>query len=718
MPRKNPCPQLKPFPMAPYVMVTEETTSADIARYLADIKACGFSAFRTGNAPAYRGEGDIVYTVSDLFFQLAEEFGLQVLTHYQMGYCDWMADAPYRIDRQRCLLDDAYHRLLDAYFTAVVTRYRAHPCLLGWVGIGEPGSFPDSLLHDPQVRAQYVAWLQGQYGTLERLECAWGYGCRLPHGAREGMADAMPLGQARVTAWDGQELWAGDAFEKYRHQRDWLRFQTEFLLDRMTTCERAMLRADDRHPVLTGIHNVLDNAAARTWDFALQAGRADGLMSSIHPAWHSWIGDFEYFLPLYVQARMTRDFAKGAWAIPYETTGGPNFRAASRGFNMHAAERYQMILAYLAAGLQGAGFWVWNARLTGYEAGEYALTNLQGTPSARARLLGDFARRMQQWSDELYDTRAERLAAVLYSWENEAFCACGGRLNHAECMQRDAPSRHRLGAARALTNANIPWEFLTDGELMAGAARGYPALIAPGMPLVSHAAMEALTAYVAQGGTLVVDMPFGLYDEYGRVRTEGAGGEYDRLLGAYLADVFQTFHEPMALADLPVQGAFGEWVATAATVQAAFADGRPAVLEHRLGAGRAVCLAFEVCSRCAVPGQAAYERLLADTVMAGRRRAWTCAGVLAFRRRVGDVDYYYLINPGPACTTEVRVADARYRTVRDVMADRDLILQPSVGHGCAIPVHIPQGLGCWLRCERDHVGSGEEPQRSEHQVSE
>ncbi len=691
--RKNPCLQLKPFPISPYVFVTEETTGADITRYLTDIKACGFTAFRTGNAPAYLAEGDIDYTVSDFFFQQAEKIGLRVLTHYQIGYCDWMGKAPHRIDRQRCLLEDAYHRLLDAYYTAVVTRYRAHPCLLAWVGIGEPGGFPEALLDDPQVRAQYAAWLQSQYGSIERLERAWGYGAQMPHGYCPSATNE------RVIAWEGQERWAGDVFEKYRHQRDWLRFRTEFLLDKMSTCERAMLRADDRHPVLTGIHNVLDNAAAKTWDFALQAGRADGLMSSIHPAWHSWMGDFEYFLPLYVQARMTRDFAKNTWAIPYETTGGPNFRAASRGFNMHASERYQMILGYLAAGLQGAGFWVWNARLTGYEAGEYALTTLQGAPSARARLLGDFARRIRQRSDELYDAKAERLAAVLYSWENEAFCACG-RLNHAECMQRDAPSRHRLGAARSLTNANIPWEFITDGELVGGAAHAYPALIVPGMPLVSHAAMAALTEYVARGGTLIVDMPFGLYDEYGRVRTEGAGGEYDRLLGAYLADVFQTFHEPMAFADLPVQGAFGDWSATSATVRGTFADGRPAVLEHRLGAGRAVCLAFEVCSRCAVPGQAAYERLLADTVMAGRTRAWTCADALAFRRRVGNVDYYYLINPGPARATEVQVADARYRTVQDVMADREMSLRPFAGHGCAIPVHIPQGLGCWLRCER------------------
>lgn len=687
MPRVNPSQQQKPFPMAPYVLVTEETTCDDIARYLTDIKACGFDTFRTGNAPVYLGKDEIDFSVSDLFFRLAEEIGLHVFPHFQMGYCSWMGEGPYRIDPQRYLLDEAYHQLLDQYFTAVAFRYREHPCLLGWIGIGEPGSFPAVLEDDPQVSALYISWLQAQYGTLEALEHAWGYGSPLPNG------------YGRVTSWDGQQRWAGDVFEKYRHRRDWLRFQTELLLEKMTTCERALLRADSGHPVLTGIHNVQDNAAHKTWDFALQASKADGLMSSIHAGWHSWLGEYEFFLPLYVQARMTRDFAKGAWAIPYETTGGPNFRSADRGFNIHPGERYQMILGYLAAGLQGGGFWTWNARLTGYEAGEYALTTLQGTPNARAHLLGSFSTRMQQWSSELYDAHTERLAAVLYSWENEAFCGFD-RLTHAPSMQRNAGARHRLGAARSLTNANIPWEFVTESELVDGAVHAYPVLIVPGMPLVSHVVMAALSAYVAQGGTLIVDMPFGIYDEFGRVRTEGVGGEYDHLLGAYLSDVYQTFNEPMAMGALPIHGTFGEWVDTSSLIRETFDDGRPAIMEHQLGAGRAVCFAFEVCSRCTSPGQEAYERLLAETVMAGRQRSWVCPDVLAFRRQVPHVDYYYLINLGDDIATEIQAFDALYRTVRDVMGEMDLSVHALPAGGCAIPVHIARGLGCWLRCER------------------
>jgi beta-galactosidase len=689
MQRINPSHHLKPFPMAPYIFISEETTSEDIARYLNDIKNCGFDAFRPSCGPEYLAEGEIDFSVSDLFFQLAKEIGLQVFPHFQMGYCHWMGESPYNIDPQRCLLDEKYHQLIDAYFTAVVTRYREHPNLLGWIGIGEPGSFPEALESDPEFNALYLDWLKNQYGTLENLEHAWGFGCKLPYGHEQ------------LTKWGGQERWAGDVFEKYRHQRDLLRFKTEFLLDKMTTCERAMMRADDQHPVLTGIHNVLANAVGKTWDFSLQTSKADGLMSSIHFGWHSWLANYEFFLPLYMQARITRDFAKGKWAIPYETTGGPNFRGADRGFNMHPRERYQMILGYLAAGLQGGGFWTWNARLTGYEAGEYALTTMQGVPSERAWLLGKFSSKMQKWQHELYDAKAEKLAAVLYSWENEAFCSCSGRFNHAESMKQDAGSRNRLGAARSLTNANIPWEFVTDGELLESGVNAYPVLIVPGMPLVSHSTMNGLAEYVKQGGTLIVDMPFGIYDEYGRFRTEGAGGEFDQLFGAYISDVYDTFNEPMASGGLTVEGNFGEWSVTTATVKATFDDGRPSIIENRLGTGHVISFAWEVCSRCVIPGNAGYEKLLVDAVMAGRDRKWACPQLTSFRRQIDNVDYYYLINSGDDIVTELQVFDTQYSKVLDVMEETDITYDMvSKGEDCIIPVSVSNGMGCWLRGER------------------
>lgn len=676
---------LKLMPMAPYVFLTEETTEADIRRYLTDIKACGFTAVRPGASPVYLAEDQYDFRDADLFFDIATEVGLDLFPHFQLGFHAWMALPPHDIDPVTYLLDEEYHRLVQKYYRAIIAHYCDHPRLLAWVGIGEPGDLPEALAEDPRFKSAYVAWLQQQYGTLEQMTRAWGVGGRFGE---------------KLTQWDCQQRQETGVFEKYRHRRDLQRFKTEFLLEKMTTNERVFLAEDRVHPMVTGIHNILGNAAGKAWDFALQASRADGLMSSIHASWHNWLADNEFTLPIYVQARMTRDFAKGKWAIPYETTGGGTFRTASANFNMHAGELTHMMLCYLAAGLQGAGFWSWNCRLTGFEAGEYGLTTLQGEPSPRAQLLGTFARHIAAQRAELYDSQPERLCAVLYSWESEMFC----HLDHLVCqesMQADSNSRKRLGAARALVNANIPFEFVTDTELVAGQVAAYPVLIVPGMPLVKRETMAALETYVRQGGTLIVDAPFAAFDENGRIRTDGEGGEYDRLLGAYPLNHQATFHEPHTVNTHPINGVFSSMAVTNAEVLARFDDGRPAMLTQQLGKGRVLFFAFEVTRHCAAPGNATWESFLTQAVMRDRRRTWECADVMVVRRQSGPVDYYYLINTGSNVATTLRVFDAQYITVCDVLAERHLAVDAlATDGGCSVSLSIPAGMGCWLRCER------------------
>jgi len=246
----------------------------------------------------------------------------------------------------------------------------------------------------------------------------------------------------------------------------------------------------------------------------LQAAGADGFFSSIHNSWHNWILPDEFLLPTYAQARLTRDYAKGKWALPYETTGGPNFRTAINQYNMHPAEHWQMMMSFLGAGLQGVGLWSWNHRLSGPEAGEYGLSDLQGKPSARVRLLGAFCRRCQEHREELWTAEAQPRVGILLSWDADCFAAMPscGRLDGWSALEN---SRARLGAARALLYRNIPFEFITDDELAAGKADRYPVIVVPGMALVRRDVMAALLRHVERGGRVVADAPFAIFDETG-----------------------------------------------------------------------------------------------------------------------------------------------------------------------------------------------------------
>jgi hypothetical protein len=97
------------------------------------------------------------------------------------------------------------------------------------------------------------------------------------------------------------------------------------------------------------------------------------------------------------------------------------------------------------------------------------------------------------------------------------------------------------------------------------------------------------------------------------------------------------------------------------------------------------------------------EAYLTQAVMQDRQRRWECAEVMAVRRHAGASDFFYLINTGPAVTATLRIFDAHYAQVHDVLAACDLPVDALLADqtGCRISVAIPAGMGCWLRCERD-----------------
>jgi len=77
-----------------------------------------------------------------------------------------------------------------------------------------------------------------------------------------------------------------------------------------------------------------------------------------------------------------------------------------------------------------------------------------------------------------------------------------------------------LGYFLALTRSHIPFDIVIDGDLTSEKLAKYRVLILPNSACLSDSQIEAVQAFVRNGGSLIAEFETGVYDEIGRKRDQ------------------------------------------------------------------------------------------------------------------------------------------------------------------------------------------------------
>jgi len=568
------------------------------------------------------------------------------------------------------------------------------------IGAHETDGLPGTLKRDsygvaPEARALFVAWLKQRYGTVAALCEAWNFD--------HTMVRTRPWKTWRDVTRDVVEFVNAEN-QDYRRIIDVYRFRADAHLAKLRRDRDRQLARDPLAPVRTGgeMSLFLPFAARATDMEGIAETMRDGgvFYPSIHPGWHYEEADFEFLRPSYMQAALAVDWFKGGWASTIEATGGPQqlsggkapfvpeVRGTVAGFTLDENTIQQLMLSWVAAGFKGWGQWCWNARSYGWEAGEYALLDRNLKPCGRTFAAGRIARACQRLRDELWSARKEPQVGVFQDWESDAMWAAvavGGR-----DMYKGWPVRARIGAARALLDANIPWEHVTRKNLLAGLADRYRTIFLPAQLAIDPAVLELLYGYVERGGRVVLDAPGAWYDYSGRVLPTRDGSAFERLFGVRIGDYqySRANHVRWSLADrgrdaVNLDGFVLDLQPTRARVTAQFTQGRPAVTEHRLGRGTAVILGFEAALACWRPGNRAIQSRLADVLRGDVAPTYSCAGALVQRLAAPTADHYFLFAEGASARVRLRTPGHTYVRWEDPLAERPL----RVGAELVIPAH-------------------------------
>jgi beta-galactosidase len=490
--------------------------------------------------------------------------------------------------------------------------------------LGEPGAGNPIL--PPALVPDFARWLNASYGgDASGLLLAWADPFRANFSAPEcaSFGDCAALLAAPANGWPSHD---------YRRYRDSMRFQADALLARLNATIAALRAADPDAPVRTGGASLQLNQAFFAWDLWAQgalARAAGSFYISSHLPWHYSGMQHEVDRPVIFEVGAAVAAGRGSWPGEWESTGGPSQYSGGQATSVTAGGITKLLLSYLAVGMKGVGLWTYNSRAKGQEMGEYALTDLRGRPTARSAAAGAIASAAGALRWELWAASEDPIVGIFYGWENEAVAArlslqappfeCA--LEDVDCRffsarEQGAPLRARLGWARALTDAHVPFTHVDEGDVRGGALASLAlrVLVLPHVLALPPDLLPAIRAWQEAGGRVVADMPWLLMAAPGGAIFDQAQGP--DLFGAAVAE-FHSVEAPfdgqaMALAvganaSLRVaRGQFALLELTTGVARQFFEppfEATPALVEAAVGArgGSGALINFEAGARAAQP---------------------------------------------------------------------------------------------------------------------
>lgn len=549
----------------------------------------------------------------------------------------------------------------------------------------------------PETVPFFVEWLKQVYqNDLDELKRAWNAG---------SSSVGQPTGAWRT--WDDVAAGVLEVpHREFRHLRDILRFKSDVKLARLRKRVADNLAADANEPMRAGgeISIFLPHVS---WGIDMEGyaevmAEGGAFYPSMHPGWHLEEVNFELIRPTYMQASMCVDWSKGIWSAPFESSGGPQWwsgggkvpfvpeaREHQPAFTMTEGTLTQMLLTYLAAGFKGFGLWCWNPRDAGWEAGEYALCDRNNQVTPRAVQVGRIGQAMRKHRRELWNAHKEPWVGLFQDWENDAMWAA--LATPGRDRYKTEPIKARIGAARALINANLPWEHVTLRQLKKGLAPRYPVIYLPAVISLGDELLEILTAYVEQGGRLVLDMPGAWLNAFGHLLPTQPGSRFERLFGCVLHEYGYTSNHQARIDGVSIEGFTATITPTTARVCAAYEDypTTSAIVENQRGRGTAVLLGAAAALGCYRPGNAPLEQLLVRTAMGSLKQPFTCDGAIVYRLAAPGADHFVFINEGPARKVSLRVDAWSYRSWTDVLTGQQVDVSGQID--------LPAFSGRWLR---------------------
>ena len=475
-----------------------------------------------------------------------------------------------------CPSSSAYRERASDLVRRMADRYKDHPALAMWHVNNEYGCHVSECYCDASA-AHFRRWLEDRYGTLDRLNEAWG----------------TAFWSQRYGRWD--EILpprSAPTFANPTQRLDFRRFSSDALLE-LFEMEKEILRAATPDvPITTNFMGFFKPLDYWKWAAHEDLVSDDSYPDPADPEAH-------------VRAAMSRDLMRSLgggdpWVLMEQTTVRVNWR--ERNVPKKPGQMRLWSMQAVARGAEGIMFFQWRQSKAGAEKYHSAMVPHVKPEDSRSwrevkQLGGDLAK-----LDGLLGAWDEAEVAVLLDWDNWWALELDSKPSAAVRMV--APTHSRGISAdsllyslyKPLYAANVPVDFAHPGSDLSK----YRLVIAANLYLVDDEAAENIRGYVHAGGTLLMSFFSGIVDGRDHVRLGGYPAPFREMLGLRVEDFVPmandegngivTGEDPEYPCDTWADLVHAEGAEVLARYGHGFYAGTPAVTRHAFGDGTAYYL--------------------------------------------------------------------------------------------------------------------------------
>ncbi len=426
------------------------------------------------------------------------------------------------------IVDEARRAAAADYMTRVVERYRGSPALDTWLLLNEPGQAP---LETPDTVRAFQHWLQPRYGSIGKLNLAWG----------SAYADF-----SAVSAPTAAKSW------NHNPELDWREFWTGYQTTELRWLAQQVRRSDAKHPLHLNPAGIFNNLAKLSDNLPAWREFLDTLGCSIHPAWHfSLITPERYELGVYFLNDMVRGSIepKPYWVT--ELQGGTNINSASQPMEPTANDTAQWVWTSVGAGAQRVIFWLLNARRAGVEAGEWSMLDFQQRPGRNLLAAANITRVIAAHQDFFAGAKpVESPVTIILSLETMNFEAV---YHHNDDAARDSDAHffEALGFYKALSTFGPPprVKHFDDYDWTATTPQRRIAIL-PDVRELTGPQTRVLEQFVEHGNTLLISGLTGFYGPHA-LAMPLAGFPLGAVTGGDLKEMHLSRTAPSVVLDQP-----------------------------------------------------------------------------------------------------------------------------------------------------------------------